>query len=77
MTRHIPYPPGTDPLLAATVDADRAAGYISTETPPTAADYATVKPLSEHYAAVQANPIAKAAFERTTAKIKRSSPKQN
>jgi predicted XRE-type DNA-binding protein len=69
MNRTSPYPPGTDPLLAATVDAERAAGYIKTETPPTAEDYAAVKPLSEHHAAVQANPIAKAAFERTTAKI--------
>ncbi len=68
-TRRIPYPPGTDPLLAATIDAERTAGYISTEPPPTAEDYTAVRPLTEHYAAVQANPIAKAAFDRTTTRI--------
>ena len=68
-TRPIPYPHGTDPLLAATVDAERAAGYISTEPPPTAEDYAAVRPLTEHYKAVHANPISKAAFDRTTTRI--------
>lgn len=68
-TRPIPYPPGTDPLLAATIDADRVAGHVSTEPPPTAEDYAAVRSMAEHHAAVQANPISKAAFDRTTARI--------
>lgn len=69
MTR-LPYPPGTDPLLAATIDAERAAGYISTEDPPTEAEWAAAKGAQErHRAAVFANPVSKAAYDRTTARI--------
>jgi hypothetical protein len=69
MTRP-PYPYGTDPLLAATIDAERAAGYISTEDPPTEAEWKAAEGTFERQLAiVYANPAAKAAFDRTTARI--------
>ena len=66
------YPPGTDPLLAVTIDAEIAAGYVSTEPPPTEDEWAAAEGAHRrHLAAVRANPISKAAFDRMTARIER------
>ena len=68
-----PYPPGTDPLLAATIDAAIAAGHITTEDPPTEAEWAAAKGAHQRQlAAVQTNPISKAAFDPTTARDRAS-----